>query len=232
MAATPTVAAVSVDAADAPTLFKWGGRRRRGGPAAPTVALSTATAAAPTRVTEGGGGSGPAAMRTRVLAMFDRSAAALAPAPAGAPAAAGDATAGGEHAHEEHGVSAAVKDALVLLLTTVVIVPVMRKLNTSPILGFLVAGIVLGPNGLGLIRDVVASKKLAEFGVVFFLFEMGLELSSDKLISLGKDVFGLGTAQFVISGALMTLLSVAAGLPVPPAVVIGFGVALSSSAFV
>lgn len=232
VAATPTVAAVSVDAADAPTLFKWGGRRRRGGPAAPTVALSTATAAAPTRVTEGGGGSGPAAMRTRVLAMFDRSAAALAPAPAGAPAAAGDATAGGEHAHEEHGVSAAVKDALVLLLTTVVIVPVMRKLNTSPILGFLVAGIVLGPNGLGLIRDVVASKKLAEFGVVFFLFEMGLELSSDKLISLGKDVFGLGTAQFVISGALMTLLSVAAGLPVPPAVVIGFGVALSSSAFV
>lgn len=150
--------------------------------------------------------------------------------------AAGDAAAaaadGGEHGHAEHGVSAAVKDALILLLTTVVIVPVMRKLNTSPILGFLVAGIVLGPNGLGLIRDVVASKKLAEFGVVFFLFEMGLELSSDKLISLGKDVFGLGTAQFVISGALMTLLSVAAGLPVPPAVVIGFGVALSSSAFV
>lgn len=232
VAATPTVAAVSVDAADAPTLFKWGGRRRRGGPAAPTVAVSAATAAAPVRVTSRGGASGPGTMRTRVLAMFDRSAAALAPAAAVAPAAAGDVAEGGEHAHEEHGVSAAVKDALILLLTTVVIVPVMRKLNTSPILGFLVAGIVLGPNGLGLIRDVVASKKLAEFGVVFFLFEMGLELSSDKLISLGKDVFGLGTAQFVISGALMTLLSVAAGLPVPPAVVIGFGVALSSSAFV
>jgi monovalent cation:H+ antiporter-2, CPA2 family len=130
------------------------------------------------------------------------------------------------------GHSAAVNDALVLLGTTVVIVPLMRSLNTSPILGFLAAGIALGPNGFALVRDVGTSKALAELGVVFFLFEMGLELSTSKLKSLGADVFGLGTAQFVISGMLIGTVSTLAGLPVQTAIVVGAGLALSSSAFV
>jgi len=232
--AAPAVTVATATAADAPTLFRWAsGRRPRRGAAAPTVVVSGAAPAVGADPP-----SGAAALVARAGALFGGGggggggggAAPAAGAAVAVDAAAPDGGGGGDHG--EHGVSAAVKDALVLLLTTVIIVPVMRKLNTSPILGFLVAGIVLGPNGLGLIRDVVASKKLAEFGVVFFLFEMGLELSSDKLISLGKDVFGLGTAQFVISGALITLLSIASGLAVPPSVVIGFGVALSSSAFV
>jgi monovalent cation:H+ antiporter-2, CPA2 family len=130
------------------------------------------------------------------------------------------------------GHSAAVNDALVLLGTTVVIVPLMRTLKTSPILGFLAAGIALGPNGFALVRDVGTSKALAELGVVFFLFEMGLELSTSKLKSLGADVFGLGTAQFLVTGLLIGGVSMLAGLPVQTAIVVGAGLALSSSAFV
>ena len=75
----------------------------------------------------------------------------------------------------DHHVSRPVKDALILLLATVFVVPLMRKFNTSPILGFLAAGLFLGPNGFGLVHRIGASKTLAEFGVVFLLFEMGLE---------------------------------------------------------
>lgn len=133
---------------------------------------------------------------------------------------------------EHGGHMAAISDALVLLGTTVLIVPLMRGLNTSPILGFLAAGIALGPNGLALVRDVGTSKALAELGVVFFLFEMGLELSTSKLKSLGADVFGLGTAQFLITGVLVGGVTMLAGLPAQTAIVVGAGLALSSSAFV
>lgn len=68
----------------------------------------------------------------------------------------------------DHHVSRPIKDALILLLATVFVVPLMRKFNTSPILGFLAAGLLLGPNGFGLVHRIGASKTLAEFGVVFF----------------------------------------------------------------
>ena len=132
----------------------------------------------------------------------------------------------------DHHVSRPVKDALILLLATVFVVPLMRKLNTSPILGFLSAGLVLGPNGFGLIHKIGASKTLAEFGVVFFLFEMGLELSLSRLKSLGLDVFGLGSLQWLLTGIILALISVASHASIEAAVVIGFGIALSSSAFV
>lgn len=135
-----------------------------------------------------------------------------------------------DNGHSSH--QAAVNDALVLLCTTVVIVPLMRKFKTSPILGFLAAGIALGPNGFGLVRDVATSKALAELGVVFFLFEMGLELSTSKLKSLGADVFGLGTSQFLVTGALISVAAMFAKVPITTAIVIGAGLALSSSAFV
>ncbi|ABW97890.1 kea1 (nucleomorph) [Hemiselmis andersenii] len=132
----------------------------------------------------------------------------------------------------DHHVSRPTKDALILLLATVFVVPLMRKLNTSPILGFLSAGLVLGPNGFGLIHRIGASKTLAEFGVVFFLFEMGLELSLSRLKSLGLDVFGLGSLQWLLTGMILALISVITHAPIEAAVVIGFGIALSSSAFV
>lgn len=140
---------------------------------------------------------------------------------------------GSSHDHgDDHNHHAAVNDALVLLLTTVIIVPVARRFGISPILGFLAAGIMLGPNGLALVRDVGTSKALAELGVVFFLFEMGLELSTDKLKSLGGDVFGLGTSQFFITGLAFVAAAIMAGINAQAAIVIGAGLALSSSAFV
>jgi len=125
-----------------------------------------------------------------------------------------------------------VLDILVLLFATIIVVPIMRKLNTSPILGFLIAGLVLGPNGFHLVRDVVASRTLAEWGVVFFLFEMGLELSLDRLRKLQKDVFQLGLSQFLVCGAAFAISAMIAGLPLETCAVIGGGLALSSSAFV
>nr|UXY87297.1 potassium:hydrogen antiporter 1 [Cryptomonas sp.] len=132
----------------------------------------------------------------------------------------------------DHHISRPVKDALILLLATVFVVPLMRKFNTSPILGFLVAGLLLGPNGFGLVHRIGASKTLAEFGVVFFLFEMGLELSLSRLKSLGFDVFGLGTLQWLITGIILALISIVGSSSIETAIVIGFGLALSSSAFV
>jgi len=132
----------------------------------------------------------------------------------------------------DHHVSRPVKDALILLLATVFVVPLMRKFNTSPILGFLVAGLFLGPNGFGLVHRIGASKTLAEFGVVFFLFEMGLELSLSRLKSLGMDVFGLGSLQWFITGIILGVISLINNAPIEIALVIGFGLALSSSAFV
>jgi len=132
----------------------------------------------------------------------------------------------------DHHVSRPVKDALILLLATVFVVPLMRKFNTSPILGFLAAGLFLGPNGFGLVHRIGASKTLAEFGVVFFLFEMGLELSLSRLKSLGMDVFGLGSLQWLITGIFLGSISLLNNAPIEISVVIGFGLALSSSAFV
>lgn len=132
----------------------------------------------------------------------------------------------------DHHVSRPVKDALILLLATVFVVPLMRKFNTSPILGFLSAGLILGPNGFGLIHRIGASKTLAEFGVVFFLFEMGLELSLARLKSLGLDVFGLGSLQWLLTGIFLALISLGSHASIEASVVIGFGIALSSSAFV
>jgi monovalent cation:proton antiporter-2 (CPA2) family protein len=132
----------------------------------------------------------------------------------------------------DHHVSRPIKDALILLLATVFVVPLMRKLKTSPILGFLAAGLILGPNGFGLVHRIGASKTLAEFGVVFFLFEMGLELSLSRLKSLGLDVFGLGSLQWFITGTILAAISIFSNGSIEIAIVIGFGLALSSSAFV
>jgi len=71
-------------------------------------------------------------------------------------------------------------DVLIFLVAAVVVVPVFQRLRTSPVLGYLAAGIIIGPHGLAIIRDSESAHTLAEFGVVFLLFMIGLELSLDK----------------------------------------------------
>uniref|UniRef100_A0A7S2XSK7 RCK N-terminal domain-containing protein n=1 Tax=Attheya septentrionalis TaxID=420275 RepID=A0A7S2XSK7_9STRA len=123
-------------------------------------------------------------------------------------------------------------DTLLLLLATALITPLCQRLGTSPILGFLASGMLLGPNGFGLISGIHTTETLAELGIVFFLFEMGIELSFDRLKSMKKDVFGLGMSQFVCTALAIAGVGSLFGLPANALVVLGGGLALSSSAFV
>jgi CPA2 family monovalent cation:H+ antiporter-2 len=123
-------------------------------------------------------------------------------------------------------------DTLWLLLATALITPLCQMVGASPILGFLASGMLLGPNGFGLISGIHATETLAELGIVFFLFEMGLELSVARLLSMKRDVFGLGLSQFLCSALAIAGVGKILKLPANALVVIGGGLALSSSAFV
>jgi monovalent cation:proton antiporter-2 (CPA2) family protein len=123
-------------------------------------------------------------------------------------------------------------DTLILLLATALVTPICKRLGTSPILGFLASGMLLGPNGCGLISGIHTTETLAELGIVFFLFEMGIELSVERLMQMRKDVFGLGLGQFGLTALAIGLLGRLFGLPANAQVVLGGGLALSSSAFV
>jgi monovalent cation:proton antiporter-2 (CPA2) family protein len=124
-------------------------------------------------------------------------------------------------------------DTLIPLVATSAIIPLCKNLNLSPVLGFLAAGTLLGPSCLNWITDHALVDALGEIGIVFFLFEMGLELSVDKLIAMKKDVFGLGTSAFVAcTAAGMAIARYFGGQTLPASFVIGGSMALSSSAFV
>ncbi|MCZ6860860.1 MAG: cation:proton antiporter, partial [Alphaproteobacteria bacterium] len=123
-------------------------------------------------------------------------------------------------------------DVLIFLVAAVVVVPAFRRLRTSPVLGYLAAGVVIGPHGLAVIRDSESARTLAEFGVVFLLFMIGLELSVERLRSLSRYVFGLGALQVTVTGCLIGGVAWALGATGEAAIIIGGGLALSSTAFV
>ena len=123
-------------------------------------------------------------------------------------------------------------DILVFLAAAIIIVPIFQRIKVSPILGYLAAGVIIGPFGLALISDSKSAHTLAEFGVVFLLFMIGLELSLERLRSIGIKIFLLGLAQVVISSVVLGLIAYALGLPAKAAIIIGTGLALSSTAFV
>ncbi|XP_062090287.1 K(+) efflux antiporter 2, chloroplastic [Humulus lupulus] len=129
---------------------------------------------------------------------------------------------------------ASLFDMLWLLLASVVFVPIFQKIpGGSPVLGYLAAGILIGPYGLSIIRHVHGTKAIAEFGVVFLLFNIGLELSVERLSSMKKYVFGLGSAQVLVTAVAVGLfIHYVCGQAGPAAIVIGNGLALSSTAVV
>ncbi|KAL7121307.1 hypothetical protein ACP275_02G174800 [Erythranthe tilingii] len=129
---------------------------------------------------------------------------------------------------------ASLFDMVWLLLASVIFVPIFQKIpGGSPVLGYLAAGILIGPYGLSIIRNVHATKAIAEFGVVFLLFNIGLELSVERLSSMKKYVFGLGSAQVLVTAVSVGLIAhYVAGVAGPAAIVIGNGLALSSTAVV
>ena len=135
-----------------------------------------------------------------------------------------------EHAYEEAH-EAGLLDALVLLFTSIFAVTLISKMpGGSPVLGFLIGGAAVGPYMLGLIGHVEQAKVLAEFGVVFLLFNIGLELSLERLTAMAKFIFGMGSVQMVLTTVCIAAAAVACGLTVPQAVVVGMGLAFSSTA--
>ncbi len=122
-------------------------------------------------------------------------------------------------------------DILALLLATVIIVPLFHALRLGAILGYLTAGAILGPWGLGIITEVDEIRHLGEFGVVFLLFILGIELKPEKLWQMRHLVIGLGLGQLLITAAVLYGISVWLGVSHQSAIIIGFGLALSSTAF-
>jgi glutathione-regulated potassium-efflux system ancillary protein KefC len=119
---------------------------------------------------------------------------------------------------------------LVYLAAAVIAVPVAKKLGLGSIIGYLAAGILIGPWGLRLVTDPQDMLHFAEFGVVLMLFLVGLELEPKRLWALRKPIFGWGSVQLFGSAALLVGAAVAAGVPWQLAVVGGLGLAMSSTA--
>lgn len=126
----------------------------------------------------------------------------------------------------------AIFQLLILLAAAVSVVAVFRKLRLSSILGYLVAGALIGPFGLRLIKDVGEIAYIAELGVVLLLFVIGTELSFTQMRAMRRQVFGFGGLQVVLSGLIISWLAHLTGQPPAAAIIIGFGLALSSTALV
>src|SRR5512134_625168 len=125
-----------------------------------------------------------------------------------------------------------LKDVLILLLAVLIFVPLFQRIRVSTILAYLAAGIVIGPFGFGLISNIEAAEGLGEFGVVFLLFAIGLELKFERFRLFGARVFCLGIAQVVVTTLVLASLAWLFGLPRPAAVLVGAALALSSTAVV
>lgn len=137
-----------------------------------------------------------------------------------------------------------LQDLMTFLFAAGIVVPLARRLRISPALGFLVIGVLIGPHGLArfvgdapwlayaTIENIEGVHALAELGVVFLLFMIGLELSLERLWQMRRAVFGMGGAQVLTSGVVIAGLAAAFGNDLRTAIVLGCGFALSSTAIV
>jgi glutathione-regulated potassium-efflux system ancillary protein KefC len=123
-----------------------------------------------------------------------------------------------------------VLEALIFLAAAVVCVPIAARLGLGSVLGYLIAGALIGPWGLRLISHVDSAQNLAELGVVLMLFVIGLELDPRKLASMRRTVFGGGSVQMAVSGAVLGIAMAAIGFPWQAALIGGIALALSSTA--
>src|ERR1700722_10114085 len=139
---------------------------------------------------------------------------------------------------------AAYSDALVVLGTAGIVVPIVSRLGFSPVLGYLAAGAILGPLGLGsltakypllfwfTVSDAKEVSGIAELGIVFLLFLIGLELSLHRLLTMRRLVFGLGGLQVLVTSALLAGAAAYAGINLSEAIILGSSLSLSSTAIV
>ncbi|MDX1974134.1 MAG: monovalent cation:proton antiporter-2 (CPA2) family protein [Rickettsiales bacterium] len=123
-------------------------------------------------------------------------------------------------------------EAVILLCAAVLIVAIFRAIRLSPVLGYLAAGTIIGPFGFSFIRDTTTTAGFAEFGIIFLLFLIGLELSLERLRSMRTHVFGFGGAQLIITIGAFTLFFASGISDQQSAIIIAGGLALSSTAIV
>jgi monovalent cation:H+ antiporter-2, CPA2 family len=141
-------------------------------------------------------------------------------------------------------VSPLLSDALVILGAAGLVIPVFARFRITPIIGFILVGLLVGPYGLGrlvfeypwlshiTISDPDGLDLFAELGIILLLFSIGLELSFNRLWALRRLVFGLGSLELIILGASLTFILAALGQPLPGALALGLALALSSTALV
>src|SRR5438034_7217235 len=128
---------------------------------------------------------------------------------------------------EPHGF---LQQALVYLAAGVIAVPLCKRLGLGSVLGYLLAGMAIGPWGLRLIADPQTVLQFSEFGVVLLLFLIGLELNPQRVWALRRTIFGLGGVQVVATIAAVAGIGVALGLPLAVSAIAGMGFAMSSTA--
>ncbi|AVN46377.1 monovalent cation:proton antiporter-2 (CPA2) family protein [Pseudomonas aeruginosa] len=121
---------------------------------------------------------------------------------------------------------------VVLLGAAVIAVPLFKRLGLGSVLGYLAAGVVIGPFGLGFFDDTHSILQVAELGVVMFLFIIGLEMQPSRLLSIRGDIFGLGFAQVLVCIGLLTCVGLLLGYPTAQSFVAGTGFVLTSTAIV
>src|SRR6185295_18314461 len=132
--------------------------------------------------------------------------------------------------HQEAGLELA--RAVALLGAGVVAAPIFLRLGLGSVLGYLAAGVLIGPFCLRVITDSGAILSVAEFGVVMFLFLIGLEMRPSKLWKLRNEIFGLGLVQVIVSGVALTLVSMGFGRSLPVALIAAAGFVMSSTAVI
>jgi glutathione-regulated potassium-efflux system protein KefB len=123
-----------------------------------------------------------------------------------------------------------LQDVVMYLVAAVVAVSLSRRWGLGAVLGYLAAGVLIGPYVLNLAPETAATSQLSEFGVILLLFIIGLELSPQRLWLMRKAVFGAGLAQVLLSGALLGAAAMGFGLGWKSALVVGLALALSSTA--
>jgi len=125
-----------------------------------------------------------------------------------------------------------LQEAALFLAAAVIFVPLFKRAKLGAVLGYLAAGLAIGPHGLGYAKDAEEVLHISEFGVVLLLFVIGLELQPRRLWTLRREVFGYGGAQVLLSAVPMTLIAHAFGLGWATSAVIGFALSMSSTALV
>src|SRR5690242_10304927 len=123
-----------------------------------------------------------------------------------------------------------LQQALIYLGAAIIAVPIFTRLGAGAVLGYLIAGIAIGPFGLGLITNAQTALEFAELGIVLLLFLVGLDLNASRVWQLRRAIFGLGTVQVVLTTAAIALVAYAFGQPLAVGIVGGMALAMSSDA--